>query len=134
MFHIGGIHIRAMQKQDSIEIFEITAKDEGLGPGYHIHYKMEESFYIVEGAVLFTVHKSNQILEKGALLSIPRNTPHSWKSAQKNTKMLLIFTPSQNQVEYFTELETLYQQGRSWEEAIAMLAGSFDNTPINNDD
>lgn len=131
MFHIGGIHIQLIQKQDSIEIFEITAKEKGLGPGFHVHHKMEESFYVIEGAVLFTVDEHKQILEKGESLSVFRNIPHSWKTAEKNTKMLLIFTPAQNQLGYFTELERLHQQDASWKEAISILAHKFDNTPIN---
>ncbi len=130
MLTIGGILIRPMQKQDSIEMFEINAKDEGLGPGYHVHHKMEESFYIMEGAVLFTVEGNEQILEKGGSLSVRRNTPHSWKTVGKNTKMLLIFTPAQNQLGYFTELEKLEQQGSSWKEGISILAQKYDNTPV----
>jgi quercetin dioxygenase-like cupin family protein len=131
MFNLGGIHIRNIQKQDSIEIFEVMTRNEGLGPGHHIHHKMEETFYIIEGSVLFTTNQHKQILEKGESFSVLRGTPHSWKTAKENTKMLLIFTPAQNQLGYFAELEKLYQQGSSWEEAIPILAHNFDNTPIN---
>ena len=107
MFNIGGIHIRHIQKQDSIELFEIATKDKGLGPGYHVHHKMEENFYIIEGAVLFTTNQHKQILEKGESFSVLRGTPHSWKTAKEKTKMLLIFTPAQNQLCYFAELEKI---------------------------
>lgn len=129
-FDLGGLHVKPIQKLDTIEIFEITAESEGLGPGYHVHHKMEESFYVIEGAVLFTVSGCKQLIEEGGALSVLRDTLHRWETVGKKTKMLLIFTPAQNQLGYFTELETLYQQGFSWQESIFTLAHKFDNPPV----
>ncbi len=129
-FNIGGIHIRSLARQKTIEIFEISA-DASHGPGLHIHKNMEESFYILNGSVTFHINGKNHLLTKGECVSVPRNTPHSWKTAEANTKMLLIFTPSQNQIDYFAALERLNLQGSSWNEAISLLADTFDNIPIN---
>lgn len=130
MFKLGGIHIHCLQSQNNIEIFEMIAVEEGLGPGFHTHKNMEESFYLIQGKVIVKTENQEQLLKGGDFLKVMRNIAHSWKTAERNTKMLLIFSPSQNQLGYFTELEKLYSQNSSWEEAISLLSTNFDNTPV----
>ncbi len=129
-FQIGGIQIRCLQSPSTLELFEMSAEKEELGPGLHVHQKMEESFYILSGKVLFTVGGRKTILQAGESLTVVRNTIHGWQTAEKSTKMLIFFTPAQGQLRYYAELEKLQNQGNSWGEAISVLAKSTDNTPV----
>lgn len=128
-FHIGGIHITPLKVSDNLEMFEVFSEDKGLGPGLHFHKKMEESFYILEGKVTFTIDGKEKIAAKGEFFAVPKLIVHQWKIAEKRSKLLLLFAPSQNQIEYFTQLEKLQNQGDSWQEAITTLSAKFDNTP-----
>ncbi|MBS0623284.1 MAG: hypothetical protein JSS62_01525 [Verrucomicrobia bacterium] len=40
MFNVGGICIRPIQKQDTVEIFEMTSKNKELGPGHRVHHRL----------------------------------------------------------------------------------------------
>jgi hypothetical protein len=93
-FDIGEIRIRPLQCSGSIEMFEMTAAKERLGLGAHFHRHMEESFYAISGQII-------------------RNSVHSWKTAMPNTKMLILFSPAQNQYQYFIELEKIRNHGSS---------------------
>ena len=132
IFHIGGIQIRPLQARETIELFEILAEDKGLGPGLHFHRNMEESFYVLAGKILFTLGESSVVVQEGESLSVERNLIHSWKTAEKNTKMLIFFTPAQNQTDYFAKLEKLQNRGISWEEALLLLSKTSDNTLVEN--
>ena len=130
IFNIGGIQIRTLQASDSLELFEMFAECDGQGPGLHIHQKMEESFYILSGSIQFTIGKEKQILREGESLCVRRNTALGWQTASKNTKMLIFFTPAQNQLHYYAQLEKLQSVGNSWADAILHLSQTTDNTPV----
>lgn len=104
----------------------MSASQAGLGPGLHRHHAMDESFYLLEGKVIITLDHTPITLQAGSSLIIPRGTIHSWQTVSP-ARMLILFSPNQNQAGYFAALAALHKQGRSWQESLPLLSAQFDN-------
>jgi len=52
----------------------------GGGPPPHVHSREEEGFYILEGAITFTVHGEKIMAKSGMFANMPVGTPHSFKN------------------------------------------------------
>lgn len=126
---VGGVQVKTLIQTPHLEMFEIVIHEAGYGPGLHIHRTMTEMFYLISGNVTFTIGDSTFTASALEFYTAPPNTPHQWKSCG-SVRMLLLFSPSQNQAEYFTHLAKLHEQNIPWAEAIAALADKFDNYPI----
>ena len=129
-FNIDGVRLRIIVNS-SFELFEMITEEKGQRPGLHFHCKMDEMFYIISGKICFTIDGRQHIAESGEYIIAPKGIAHSWSTYVNGlTKMLIIFSPSQNQAGYFSSLEKLNNQGVSWKEAIEELSEKFDNIPL----
>ncbi len=65
------------------------------GPPPHIHSREEESFYILEGAITFTVNGVRTEATAGMFASIPVGTPHAFKNeSDRPAKMVITVAPA----------------------------------------
>lgn len=58
----------------------------------HVHRDLDELFYIVDGAFIFTCDDDNYTAEAGALVMVPRGTRHVF-SATRDGVVLVLWTP-----------------------------------------
>jgi quercetin dioxygenase-like cupin family protein len=68
----------------------------GAGSPWHVHHNEDESFYIIEGEILFIVGEEQQRITAGAGTFVfgPRDIPHGFKNASAvPARMLLQTTP-----------------------------------------
>ena len=67
----------------------------GGGPPPHVHSREEESFYILEGEITFTINGERVVAPAGMFANMPVGTPHSFKNeSNKPAKMLVSVAPA----------------------------------------
>jgi len=52
----------------------------GSGPPLHLHEREDESFYLLEGEMTFSVGDRTVTAKPGAFVHLPKNTPHCFKN------------------------------------------------------
>ncbi len=75
------------------ELVEITG-DPGLGVPPHMHEHEDETFYVLDGRVAFTVEGEERMAEPGTAVHLPRGVPHGFRIAgDAPARMLLVIAP-----------------------------------------
>jgi quercetin dioxygenase-like cupin family protein len=62
----------------------------GGGPPPHVHSREEESFYILEGEITFTIDGNRQVATAGMFANMPVGTPHSFRNESPQPARMLI--------------------------------------------
>jgi mannose-6-phosphate isomerase-like protein (cupin superfamily) len=75
----------------------------GMGPPPHRH-DWDEAYYILEGAVEFTIDGQPVTSSRGDFNYLPRGTVHGFKGASEATARVLIFAAPAHGSEFFHEL------------------------------
>jgi quercetin dioxygenase-like cupin family protein len=66
----------------------------GAGIPIHRHYKMDETFYVLEGSGTLTLDDVPHPFEKGSTLFIPKNTWHGFYNPDHELLLLWVVTPA----------------------------------------
>jgi len=67
----------------------------GGGPPPHVHSREEESFYILEGEITFTIDGKPLVATAGMFANMPVGMPHSFKNeSSKPARMLISVAPA----------------------------------------
>src|ERR1043165_534105 len=83
----------------------------GGGPPPHVHSREEEGFYILEGAITFTVHGEKIVAKAGMFANMPVGTPHSFKNESKKPAKMLISVAPAGLEKMFFELGVPLEEG-----------------------
>lgn len=63
------------------------------GPPPHVHDRLHEFFYVLDGEILFQIGAEVQTAVTGSMLSIPAGTVHSFAVATDTARVLNLYTP-----------------------------------------
>jgi len=64
------------------------------GPPLHLHPNTDEMFYIADGEATFQLGDSRVELSAGALVVVPKGTPHTvWNSGDRPVRGLIVISP-----------------------------------------
>jgi quercetin dioxygenase-like cupin family protein len=68
---------------------------EGAGPPSHMHERMHEGFYVIEGQITYTVGPNDEQITAGpgAAVWIPPGTPHAFTVTLGPARALNFYTP-----------------------------------------
>ena len=112
-------------------LFEYILEPETEGPSPHIHKKMVEIFYVVEGELELTLDRQKITATAGTLMSVPENTPHGFSNRSRSqAKFLIMFCPADLREQYFIGLAELKKDGRNpSREELLQLMEKFDQYP-----
>jgi mannose-6-phosphate isomerase-like protein (cupin superfamily) len=103
----------------------------GFDTGLHVHERLEETWYLLDGELEFRVGEETFKAASGACVFVPPHVPHAF--ANRNTapsKFLLTMSPSTHD-RYFVELaEILERSGPPDSEAIAALRAKYDTRQL----
>lgn len=119
--------VSGTQSSDAFEMYEL-----GLGIAtidYHIHRRMDETIYVLEGEIEFIVEGQKHLRQAGSVAFIPRGVHHGFSNpGPANARVLLVFSPNGNQHEYFRAMESL--RATSDETEIKALQKRYDQELI----
>lgn len=77
----------------------------GAGPPLHVHTLEDETFYILEGTILFHVGGQRIEAAPGTTLFGPRGVPHCFKNnTSRVAKMILVVTPPRNFEDFYAAI------------------------------
>ncbi|WP_329240289.1 cupin domain-containing protein [Actinoallomurus sp. NBC_01490] len=83
------------------------------GPPQHRHAQHDEGFYIISGAVRFTVGDKDYDATAGTLVMVPPGAPHTFANVtDQPAVMLSTFTPDLY-VQYFRDLQDMIASGQA---------------------
>ncbi|WSW56644.1 cupin domain-containing protein [Streptomyces platensis] len=83
------------------------------GPPQHRHAQHDEGFYIISGAVRFTVGDDNHDATAGTFVLVPPGAPHTFANVtDQPAVMLSTFTPDLY-VQYFRDLEAMFADSQA---------------------
>jgi quercetin dioxygenase-like cupin family protein len=109
----------------AFELYELS-----MGPAtidYHVHTTMDETLCVVEGAVEFNVAGKLYPRAAGSVAFIPRGVHHGFTNhGPGRARLLVTFSPSRAQHEYFRELAKLFAAATLDTIALAALQQRFD--------
>jgi quercetin dioxygenase-like cupin family protein len=95
------------QTGGAFELYELT-----LGPAtidYHVHHTMDETLTVLEGEIEFVVAGETFLRPAGSVAFVPRGVHHGFSNrGPARARVLVLFSPSGRQHEYFRELERLF--------------------------
>jgi quercetin dioxygenase-like cupin family protein len=74
---------------------------EGKTPPLHVHPEADETFYVLEGELVVHIDGSEHSVREGAVLVVPRGTPHTFVVTSQTARILLAFTPASAVMEDF---------------------------------
>jgi uncharacterized cupin superfamily protein len=79
---------------DGVAVLETIAEPGGPAPLDHVHHTYDEVFYVLEGEFLFRLDDHLVRAGPGAVVSVPRGTPHTFKNCgETNGRILIIGAP-----------------------------------------
>ena len=102
----------------------------GGGPPPHTHAREEESFYILEGEITFTVNGERVVAGPGTFASMPAGSQHTFKNESSRTARMLISVAPAGLEEMFLEVGRPLPEGAQTappptrEEIAALLAAA----------
>jgi quercetin dioxygenase-like cupin family protein len=102
---------------------------EGAWTVPHVHERMEESFYVLEGSFVFTIGGREVEAKQGAFLMVPRGTPHVMRAGPGGGALLTLFTPAGLE-KMFTELGRLPATSITDPKVRAEIAKRHDSVPV----
>lgn len=103
----------------------------GFDTGLHVHERLEETWYVLEGELEFQAGEETFCATAGATVFVPPHVPHAFANrTDAPTKFLLITSPPGHD-RYFDELaEILAADGPPDSDAIADLRRRYDTTQL----
>ena len=130
---LRGTEVRFKVESDRAEgasCVEFSAEP-GFDTGLHVHERLEETWYILDGEVEFRVGDDEFAAAPGACVFVPPRVPHAFANRTDTpAKFLLIMSPPGHD-RYFDELaEILAADGPPDGEAIAALRKRYDTEQL----
>jgi quercetin dioxygenase-like cupin family protein len=83
----------AEDTQGKFALIEAVAR-RGNDPPPHIHHREEETFYVLEGEMTFSVGGQTIKATPGTMVCLPRDVAHSFVIDSEQVRMLILLTPA----------------------------------------
>ena len=71
-----------------------TLLRQGFEPPRHLHTREDESFYVLEGEIQFTVGEATCRIQAGGFIHLPRHVPHHYRLLTPTARTLLHLAPA----------------------------------------
>jgi mannose-6-phosphate isomerase-like protein (cupin superfamily) len=104
----------------------------GFNTGDHVHSRIEELFYVVDGEIDIRAGQWSGRVGPGGFVRVPPGTPHGFgNSTSVPATVLLIISPGGVHDEYFRELASiLAEPGPPDTEAVGELRNRYDTLQV----
>lgn len=113
-------------------LFEVEMDPGAMGARPHIHHKLTEIFYVLEGEIQLLEGEERVSGAPGALLLVPPTAVHGFANTGSNpAKLLVMFCPADAREKYFAGLAELTKDGRKpTRDELVSLMRRFDQEPV----
>jgi mannose-6-phosphate isomerase-like protein (cupin superfamily) len=103
----------------------------GFDTGLHVHERLEETWYMLDGELEFHVGEESFRATPGACVFVPPHVPHAFANrTEAPAKFLLMMSPPTHD-RYFVELaDILARSGPPDSDAIAALRAKYDTQQL----
>lgn len=99
-----GVRIRGEDTSGDLALVEQVVPAGYPGPPLHVHPDFDEHFYVIDGALAFRLGDEAFDGGAGAVVSVPRGTPHTFANrSAAPARALVIVTPAGHE-RFFTAL------------------------------
>jgi quercetin dioxygenase-like cupin family protein len=132
-FEAGPFHIVArVHGKQSAQAFEMYELSLGTATvDYHVHETMDETLCVVDGEIDFNLAGKLFPRAAGSVAFVPRGVHHGFTNhGPDRARVLITFSPSRSQDEYFRELEKLFAAPSLDTAALAALQRRYDQQLI----
>ena len=103
----------------------------GFDTGLHVHERLEETWYVLDGELEFRVGEETFKAASGACVFVPPRVPHAFANRSQAPAKFLLMTSPPTHDRYFVELaEILVRSGSPDSEAIAALRAKYDTQQL----
>jgi quercetin dioxygenase-like cupin family protein len=128
-FGVGPLAIKSRvsgpQSGGGLEYYELAL--DAATVDYHVHRTMDETITVLEGEIEFAVVDKTYLRPEGSTVFIPRGLHHGFRNrGPGRARVLILFTPSTDQAEYFRELAKLLAAPSPDAAAIQALQKTYD--------
>jgi mannose-6-phosphate isomerase-like protein (cupin superfamily) len=89
---LATIKLTAEQTRGEMTVLEVLAPA-GLSAPLHVHYREDETFWILEGEVTFEVGDERIVAGPGDCVLGPSNIPHRFEIGDEPARMIWVLTP-----------------------------------------
>jgi mannose-6-phosphate isomerase-like protein (cupin superfamily) len=93
---LRGTRVTFKVKSDQAQGFSCTewVAAPGFDTGLHVHERLEETWYMVDGELEFQVGDDTFLASRGASVFVPPRVPHAFANRQQTpAKFLLMMSP-----------------------------------------
>jgi quercetin dioxygenase-like cupin family protein len=132
-FSIGPLHIvervSGAQSQQAFEMYDLALAAATID--YHVHQTMDETLCVVEGAIEFNIAGQRSLRPAGSVAFVPRGVHHGFVNrGPGRARVLITFSPSRGQDEYFRALARLFEAPTVDTQAVAALQARYDQSLV----
>lgn len=125
------LKVTSTMSNDQLGIYEIALGPGVVGAQLHFHRYTDETFIVMDGTLAVTHGKSKVNAEAGAVIHIPRFTPHAFANeSDKPVKLMLVFNPAQGREGFFYGLQQILNAPRFDAESFRALNHRYDSYPL----
>jgi len=107
----------------------VAVVEDTLKPGFHLprhyHKEMTETFYILDGEVVFRFDDETVVATPGTTVNVPPRVRHD-VTCENGGKLLTIFTPGGFD-KYLEEMASLSEEQLEDDELMTVLAEKYDS-------
>ena len=96
-----------------------------VGPPLHIHYREEETFFVIEGEFEFVCGDLRTTGRPGTVVHLPRGVAHRFKNIGESMGRLLITLTPAGAEDFFAEVGALTPEQQSDLPKVAALAARY---------
>ena len=112
-------------------VYEISLPPKTVGAKLHYHRFMDETFIVRQGVLTVDIGSREEKAEAGAVIYVPRFTPHGFRNdTNKEVILLLIFNPSEKREGFFKGLHETLSEEPVDPKKFLKLYNKYDSYPI----
>jgi mannose-6-phosphate isomerase-like protein (cupin superfamily) len=130
---LRGTEVTFKVKSDQARGMSCTewAAAPGFDTGLHVHERLEETWYILDGQLEFRLGDETFDASVGACVFVPPHVPHAFANRGRAPAKFLLMTSPSTHDRYFIELaEILGRSGPPDSDAIAALRTTYDTRQL----
>jgi mannose-6-phosphate isomerase-like protein (cupin superfamily) len=85
-----GLRVRELSSSAEPVIVAEAVLPEGASPALHLHEKLDDSFYLLEGEMVIRCGEEVTLATSGAWVPFPRGVPHTFRVMDDRVRVLMV--------------------------------------------